>query len=148
MEIILLNDVEKVGDKHEIVTVKDGFGRNYLIPRGLALVANRSNRARLAEMRRREEALELRKLGEYQAIADKIKGQVLRIGAKAGESGRIFGSVTNIQLAQALREQFGVEVDRKKITLPDEVKEVGSYKAVVHLHKQVQPDLMFEVVAE
>lgn len=148
MEIILLNDVEKVGDKHEIVTVKDGFGRNYLIPRGLALVANKSNRARLAELRRREEALELRKLGEYQAVADKIKGQVLRIGAKAGESGRIFGSVTNIQLAQALREQFAVDIDRKKITIPDEVKEVGTYKAVLHLHKQVQPELTFEVVAE
>lgn len=148
MDVILLQDVEKVGDKHEIVTVKDGFGRNYLIPRSLALVANRANRARLAEMRRREEALESRKLGEYQAVADKIKGQVLRIGAKAGESGRIFGSVTSIQLSQALRDQFGVEVDRKKITLPDEVKELGTYTAVLHLHKQVQPELSFEVVAE
>lgn len=148
MEIILLQDVDNVGDKHEIVTVKDGYGRNYLIPKGLAIVANRSNRARLSEMRRREDAQEMRKLGEYRAIAAKITEQVVRIGAKVGESGRIFGSVTNIQLAQAMREQIGVEVERKKISLPDDIKEVGTYKAVVNLHKEVQPELRFEVVAE
>jgi large subunit ribosomal protein L9 len=148
MEIILLQDVDNVGDKHEIVTVKDGYGRNYLIPKGLAIVANRSNRARLSEMRRREDALEMRKLGEYRAIAAKITEQVVRIGAKVGESGRIFGSVTNIQLAQAMREQIGVDVERKRISLPDDIKEVGTYKAVVNLHKEVQPELRFEVVAE
>ncbi len=148
MEIILLQDVDNVGDKHEIVTVKDGYGRNYLIPKGLAIVANRSNRARLSEMRRREDALEMRKLGEYRAIAAKITEQVVRIGAKVGESGRIFGSVTNIQLAQAMREQIGVDVERKRISLPDDIKEIGTYKAVVNLHKEVQPELRFEVVAE
>jgi large subunit ribosomal protein L9 len=148
MEIILLQDVDNVGDKHEIVKVKDGYGRNYLIPKGFAIVANSSNRARLAELRRREEALEMRKLGEYQAVANAIQGKVLRIGAKAGESGRIFGSVTNIQLAQALREQLNIDVDRKRISVPDDIKELGTYKAVINLHKQVQPELSFEVVAE
>ncbi len=148
MELILLKDVEKVGDKHDIVTVKDGYGRNYLIPQGMALLANKTNRARLGEFRAREEAQEQRRLGEYQAVADKLKGQSLRIGAKAGESGRIFGSVTAIQLSNALMEQFAVEVDRRKIILPDEIKELGSYKATLNLHKEVQPEVTFEVVSE
>lgn len=148
MDLILLQDVEKVGDKHEIVTVKDGYGRNYLIPQGYAIIANRANRARLAEMRRREEAVESRRLSEYREIAAKMEGQTLKIGAKAGASGRIFGSVTNVQLANALKEQLEVDIDRRKVILPDEIKEVGTYTAKLNLHKEVQPEVKFEVVAE
>ena len=148
MEIILLQDVEHVGYKHELVTVKDGYGRNYLIPQGLALIANGANKARLKELQRREDAMEAKRLGEYQEMAAKLDGQVLRIGAKAGTSGKIFGSVTNVQLAMALNEQFEVEVDRRKIVIPEEVKELGTYKAVLNLHKEVQPEISFEVIAE
>lgn len=148
MEIILLQDVDKVGDKHTIVTVKDGYGRNYLIPQKLALIANSTNRRRLEDLKRREAAQETKRLSEYQDIAAALAGQVVRIGAKAGTSGKIFGSVTNVQLSAALKDQFGLEVDRRKIILPDEVKEVGTYKVTLNLHKEVQPQVDFEVVAE
>lgn len=148
MDIILLQDVDKVGDKHTIATVKNGYGRNYLIPQGLAIIANDTNRRSLNELKRIEDAKEAKKLSFYQEIADKIGTQVLKIGAKAGTSGKIFGSVTNVQLAMALNEQFGVEVDRRKIIISDEVKELGTYKAVLNLHKEVQPEIKFEVVAE
>ncbi len=148
MDIILLQDIDKVGDMHTIATVKDGYGRNYLIPQGLAIIANDTNRRRLNELKRIEDAKEAKKLSFYQEIADKIGTQILKIGAKAGTSGKIFGSVTNVQLAMALNEQFEVEVDRRKIVIPDEVKELGTYKAVLNLHKEVQPEIKFEVVAE
>ena len=148
MEIILLQDVEHVGYKHDVVTVKNGYGRNYLIPQGLALLANGSNLARLEELKRREEASEAKRLGEYQDIAAKLAGQTLKIGAKAGTSGKIFGSVTNIQVVNALKEQFDLDIDRRKIQLPDNVKELGAYTMVLNLHKEVQPEVAFEVIAE
>lgn len=148
MEIILLQDVDKVGEKHEVVKVKDGYGRNYLIPQGLALIANKSNRNRLEEMKRQEEAREMKKYDDYKAIADALTDKVIKIGAKAGTSGKIFGSVTNIQIANALKEQFDLEVDRRKIQLPEEVKELGTYTLVLNLHPQVRPEVKFEVVAE
>ncbi len=148
MEIILLQDVEHVGYKHELVTVKDGYGRNYLIPQGLALIANGANKARLKELQRREDAMEAKRLGEYQEMAAKLDGQVLRIGAKAGTSGKIFGSVTNIQVVNALKEQFDLDIERRKVQLPDNVKELGTYTMVLSLHKEVKPEVQFEVVAE
>ena len=148
MDIILLEDIDKVGDKHDIVTVKNGYGRNFLIPQKLALLANSTNRARLAEFRARESAQEQRRLGEYQDIATKLEGKILKIGAKAGESGRIFGSVTALQVMNALQEQFGVEVPRRKIVLPEDVKEIGSYKVTLNLHPEVQHELTFEVIKE
>ena len=148
MEIILLQDVEKVGDKHTIVSVKNGYGRNYLIPQGMALIANRTNRRRLADLQRREDAMNQKRLGSYEQMAEKLKDAVLKIGAKAGTSGKIFGSVTNIQLAAALKEQYGVEVERKRVILPDEVKTIGSYEATLNLHPEVQPVVKFEVVEE
>ena len=148
MEIILLQDVEKVGDKHTIVKVKDGFGRNYLIPQRKALIANATNRKRLAEFIRREEAMESKRVGEYQEILDKLTGQTLKIAAKAGASGKIFGSVTNVQLAAALKDQYDVEIDRRKIILPDEVKNLGTYTAQLELHKELKGELQFEVVED
>lgn len=148
MDIILLKDLDKVGGKHEIVTVKNGYGRNYLIPQGLALIANKANRKRLAELKRQDSIREQKMVGTYQDIATKLVGATLKIGAKAGTSGKIFGSVTNIQLAAALKEQFGVEVDRKKIILPEEVKNIGNYVAVLELHPDVRPNVNFEVVEE
>lgn len=148
MEVILLQDIEKLGDKHTIVKVKDGYGRNYLIPQGLALLANKTNRNRLNEMIHQEEAREMKKYDDYKAIADALEGKTIKIGAKAGTSGKIFGSVTSIQMSNALKEQFDLEVDRRKIQLPDEVKEVGAYKAILNLHPEVKPEVTFEVVAE
>ena len=148
MDIILLQDVEHVGYKHELVTVKNGYGRNFLIPQGFALIANSANRARLKELQRREDATEAKRLGEYQDIAKKLDGQVLRIGAKAGTSGKIFGSVTNIQIINALKEQFDLDLERRKVQLPDNVKYLGTYTLVLNLHKEVQPEVKFEVVAE
>ncbi len=148
MDIILLQDVDKVGDKHEVVTVKDGYGRNYLIPQKMAIIANKSNLARLAELRRQEEAREAKKVGLYQEIADKLKDSVLKIGAKTGTSGKIFGSVTNVQISQALKDQFEVDVERRKIELEEDVKELGTYTAKLNLHKEVEASVTFEVVAE
>lgn len=148
MEIILLQDIDKVGDKHTIVTVRNGYGRNYLIPQGLAIVANAANRNILEDLKRREAAVESKRLSEYQAIADKLKDQKLTIGAKVGTSGKIFGSVTNVQLANALKEQFDVEIERRKISIPEEVKVLGTYKAMLALHKEVHAEIEFEVVAE
>ncbi|GAA5219470.1 50S ribosomal protein L9 [Membranihabitans marinus] len=148
MEIILLKDVEKLGEKHEVVSVKPGYARNYLLPQGLALSANQSNLKTLEHLRQREEQKELEKLSDYQAIADSLEGKSLKIGAKAGAEGKIFGSVTNLQIAQALQDQLQVEVLRKKIELPEEVKTLGSYTAVIHFHKNVQGSIAFEVIQE
>ncbi|MEM8584158.1 MAG: 50S ribosomal protein L9 [Bacteroidota bacterium] len=148
MQVIMLKDVDKVGDKHEIITVKPGFGRNYLIPRGLAIIASKSNLGRLAEMTRREEAQEQKRLDDYKAMANKLAGQTLKVGAKASSSGRIFGSVTQLQVVQALQEQFGLEVERKKVVLPENAKEIGSYDLILKLHKEVTPTVTMEIVEE
>ncbi len=148
MEIILLKDLDNVGDKHEIVRVKDGYGRNFLIPRGMAIVANAVNKRRLSDFIKHDEAVEAKKVNEYQEMANKLNGVTLKIGAKAGTSGKIFGSVTNIQLSNAIRDQAGLEVERKKIHLPEEVKELGTYVARIDLHKEVTCNVTFEVVGE
>ena len=133
MEIILLQDIEKVGDKHTIVSVKNGYGRNYLIPQGLALIANDTNRRRLDDLRRRESATAAKMMAVYEEIVSKLEGKVLKIGAKAGTSGKIFGSVTNVQIATALKEQLDVDIDRRKIIIEEEVKNLGTYTAVLSI---------------
>ena len=148
MKVLLIQDVDNVGLAGDIKEVADGFGRNYLIPQGLALIANASNIKRLEDLRRQEDTRQAKMIGHYQEIADKLKGVTLKIGAKAGTSGKIFGSVTNIQIAAALKEQFGVEVERKQIELPEEVKNIGAYKAVLNMHKDVDCVVDFEVVEE
>lgn len=148
MKVIMLKDVDKVGDKHDVITVKNGFGRNYLLPRGLAIIGNESNMGRLNEMIRREEAQEQKKLDVYQAMANKLKGQTLKVGAKAGTSGRIFGSITQLQVKNHLQEQFGVEIERKKIQLPEDVKELGTYTLTLNLHKQVVQEMEMEVAQD
>jgi large subunit ribosomal protein L9 len=148
MEIILLKDLDNVGDKHDVVTVKDGYGRNFLIPQKLAVIANPTNMAKLDALRAEEEAKEAARVDEYKQMAEKLDGQTLKIGVKAGTSGKIFGSVTNIQLSQAINDQFGLDIPRKKINMPEEVKEVGTYTAELVLHKEVTTNLDFELVAE
>lgn len=148
MEVILLKDMDKVGGKHDIVKVKDGYGRNFLIPNGLAMVANASNRKQLGEIVKQEDARESKRLDEYKAIADSLKGIVLKIGAKAGSNGKIFGSVTSVQIANALKEQANVELERKKIVLEEEVKTLGEYHVRLNLHKDLQTQVKFEVIEE
>jgi large subunit ribosomal protein L9 len=148
MEVILLEDIDTLGYKHEVVRVKPGYGRNYLIPQKKALIANSSNLARLNELKRQEEAREAQMISTYQEIADKLKDTVLKVGAKAGTSGKIFGSVTNVQIAQALKEQLEIDVERRKIELAEEIKMLGTYTADLKLHKEVEAKVQFEVVKE
>ncbi|HPY58593.1 MAG TPA: 50S ribosomal protein L9 [Bacteroidales bacterium] len=147
MEVILKEDVINLGYKDDIVKVKDGYGRNYLIPNGLAIMATESAKKVLAEdLKQRAHKLEKMK-ADAQDMVSKFEGLHLSIGAKVSSTGKIFGSVGPIQIAEAL-EQQGLEVDRKSILLKEAVKEVGEYKATVKLHREVQVEISFEVVAE
>ena len=147
MQVILLDYIEKVGDKHEVVTVKDGFGRNYLIPRGLAMVANKANMARLDGLKKQNAKKESAKISIYQGYAAKVAGATLKIVAKAGESGRLFGSVSAQHLADAIKA-LGVEVEKRMLTMPEEVKEIGAYTATLTYHPEVVTEVKFNVVAE
>lgn len=148
MEIILKQDVKNLGSKDDIVKVKNGYGRNYLIPNGLAVIANESNKKQLEEIKKQRAYKEQKLKEEAQKTAKKLESLAVKVGAKAGETGKIFGSVNNIQVADALKK-LGIEVDRKNITLKDEsIKNLGTYKATVKLHKEVIVDIDFEVVAE
>ncbi|PIQ21408.1 MAG: 50S ribosomal protein L9 [Cytophagales bacterium CG18_big_fil_WC_8_21_14_2_50_42_9] len=147
MEVILKDDVKGLGFKNDIVDVKPGYGRNYLIPQGIAVVADKSNKKVVAEnIRQAAHKAEKVKL-DAQAIADQIGDMVVDLPAKIGESGRIFGAVTTTQLSDALRAK-GIEVDRKKISFDQEVKAAGDYTASIALHKEVKHQVRFRVVAE
>jgi large subunit ribosomal protein L9 len=147
MNIILKQDIAGVGYKNEIVSVKPGYGNNYLIPQGFAVLATKSS-IKVMQENIKQAAHKADKIkGDAQAIADAIGDMVLTIGAKAGESNKIFGKVTSIQIADALATK-GIIVDRKKIILPKDVKNLGEYTAIVDLHKEVKKEVKFEVVAE
>ena len=147
MEVILREDVVNLGYKDDVVNVKKGYARNYLIPQGKAIIATDSSKKVLAEnLKQRAHKIEQIR-NEAQALADKMEGVSLTIGAKTSSTGTIFGSVTNIQIADALREK-GFEIERKLIIIKDAVKEVGNYVATAKLHKEVSVEIPFEVVAE
>lgn len=147
MEIILKEDVINLGYKNDIVTVKSGYGRNYLIPTGKAVIASPAAKKMLAEeLKQRAHKLEKIKK-DAEELAAKLEGVSLTIATKVSASGTIFGSVGSIQIADELAK-LGHEVDRKLIVVKETVKEVGSYKAVVKLHKEVSVEIPFEVVAE
>ena len=146
MEIILKTDITGVGYKNDIVSVKPGYGRNYLIPQGFAVMATPSNKKVVAE-NVRQAAHKVEKIkNDALAIAEQIGDLKLTLVAKAGESGKIFGRVTNTQIADALREK-GFDIDRKKITIED-VKSLGEYQATLDLHKEVKHQVSVEVVGE
>lgn len=148
MNIILLKNIDKLGDKHDVVGVKPGYGRNYLIPQGVAVIANKDNLKRLETIIADEEAKETARLDDYKQIADKLAGQILKIGVKSGTSGKIFGSITSVQVARALREQQAFDIERKKIIVPEDIKELGTYTATLNLHKEVSTTIDFELIAE
>lgn len=147
MKIILKEDVTNLGYKDDVVEVKDGYGRNYLIPQGKAVIANNSNLRQLEE-NQRQRAHKLAKIkADAEAAAAALADVALTIGAKASATGTIFGSVNNIQIAEAL-EKLGHNVDRKIIVLKEPVKELGKYTAKISFHKEVSVEIPFEVVAE
>ncbi|MCA1744554.1 MAG: 50S ribosomal protein L9 [Bacteroidales bacterium] len=147
MEIILKEDVTNLGHKDDIVKVKPGYGRNYLIPQGFAILATSSARKVHAENQKQRAHKQEKMRLEAVAIAEKLEGKKLTIGAKASSTGKIFGSVNNIQIAEAL-EKEGFTIERKNIVIKDAVKEVGSFTATVKLHREVKVTIDFEVVAE
>jgi len=149
MEVILKQDVEKLGYADEIVKVRDGYARNYLLPQGLAIPATIPNRKMLAETikQRSYKAEKIRKEAEF--LAGKIDGLTLKIAQKASEKGTIFGSVNTIAVAHALKEQHDIDFDRKKIILPAEhIKELGNYTAQISIHKDIKVTVNLEVIAE
>ncbi len=147
MEIILKEDVANLGYKDDIVNVKSGYGRNFLIPQGKAVIASDSAKKVLAE-NQKQRAHKLAKIKQNaQELAAKMEGTTLTIGAKTSSTGTIFGSVTSIQVAEALAKK-GFDVDRKTIFIKDSVKEIGNYKAQVRIHKEVSVEIPFEVVSE
>lgn len=147
MEVILKEDILNLGYKDDIVTVKKGYARNFLIPQGKAVIATESAKKVLAENQKQRAHKIAQIKADAQAVADKLEGTTLTIGAKTSSTGTIFGSVTNIQIADGLAAK-GFEVDRKLIVIKEQVKEVGNYVATVKLHKEVSVEIPFEVVAE
>ena len=148
MEIILIQDVDNLGGKNETVKVRNGYARNFLIPRGLAVEANPSNRKQLDErlkvVKKKEEIM----LAQFNSVVAKLNEAPLKVGAKTGTSGKIFGSVTPLQISRAIRDQKGYEIERKKIHITDEVKELGTYKASIDFGNGQHAEVSFEVVAE
>lgn len=147
MQVILKEDVINLGYKDDIVTVKDGYGRNFLIPTGKAVIANESSKKVLAE-NLKQRAHKLAKIkADAEEMAAKLEGLALTIGTKTSTTGTIFGSVNNIQVAEEL-EKKGFNIDRKTIIIKDAIKEVGTYHAVIKLHKEVSVTIQLDVVSE
>ena len=148
MEVILKKDVEHLGYANDVVKVREGYARNFLLPRGLAISATESNRKQLNETLKQRSHKEAKIKGEAEKMADGLAAKTLKIGAKAGEGGKIFGSVNTIQIADAIRA-LGFEVDRKSIKLKgDMIKILGKYEAEVAFHREVVRTIPFEVVEE
>jgi large subunit ribosomal protein L9 len=148
MQVILIQDVDNLGGRNELVTVKNGYARNYLIPRKFAVEANPSNlkqhEERLKVIARKEAAM----LAELNKVIDVLKASPVTIGAKTGTSGKIFGSVTPLQVTRAIRDQKGYEIDRRRIQIIDEVKELGAHKASIDFGNGNTVEIEFEVVGE
>jgi len=147
MEVILKQYIANLGHKDDIVEVKNGYGRNYLIPKGLAILATPAAKKVHAENLKQRAHKEERIKNEALELAEKIKAVEIKIGAKTSSTGKIFGSVNTIQIADILKEK-GIEVDRRKIEIKDTIKEVGTYKAIIKLHREVDVELPFEVFSE
>jgi len=148
MQVILLDKVVNLGVLGEIVKVKDGYARNFLIPRGLASIATESNRKMLSETQKQRAHKAQKIKGDAESIAKQLESMTLRIGAKASEAGKIYGSITALQLADAL-SKHGVNVDRKKIRIDgDHIKATGTYTATINIHKDIKAKVNFEVFAE
>ncbi|MCG3164740.1 MAG: 50S ribosomal protein L9 [Bacteroidia bacterium] len=150
MEVILTKDVDKLGYKNDLVKVKPGYGRNFLVPQGLAILATESSKKVLAENLKQRAFKEEKIKKDAEGVAETLKKTTLKVAAKAGESGKIFGSVNSIQIADAIKSATGKEIERKNITLVDaeNIKTLGTYKAKVKVHREITVEVDFEVVAE
>jgi large subunit ribosomal protein L9 len=149
MEVILKKDMPDLGYENEIVQVKDGYGRNYLIPKGFAILATESNKKMVAETQKQKAFKENKTRMDADTLARALENLTVKIGAKAAPTGKIYGSVNAIQIAEAIKEQFNYEIDRKKISIDgDSIKELGTYEAMINLYKDIRVKLNFEVVAE
>jgi large subunit ribosomal protein L9 len=148
MEVILIKDVDNLGATNEVVKVKNGYARNFLIPQKMAVENSPSNQKQLEERLKQFQKKEAQMLAEINSVIAKLNEGPIRLGAKSGTSGKIFGSVTSLQISRAIREQKGYEIDRKKISIAEEVKELGSYKAVIDFGNGKSAEVSFEVVAE
>ncbi len=148
MQVILIQDVDNLGGVNELVTVRNGYGRNYLIPQKLAVEANPVSLKKLEERLKIERKKEEKMLAEINQVISVLKEAPVKIGAKTGTSGKIFGSVTSLQIARAIRDQKGYAIDRKRISLVDDVKELGNYKANIDFGNGNVTEVEFEVVAE
>ena len=149
MEIILKQEITGLGYKNDLVNVKDGYARNFLIPNGMAIIATPSNKKMLAETKKQQAYKEEKIRKEAEAMAQVLEGLELKVGVKAGTSGKIFGSVNTIMIANAIQEAKKVDIDRKKIQIDEEhIKEVGKYTAKVKLHKDIVVEINLDVVAE
>jgi large subunit ribosomal protein L9 len=148
MQIILIQDVNNLGGANEVVTVRNGYARNFLIPQKMAVEASSSNlkqlEERLKQIRKKEEKM----LAEINKVIAALQESPISIGAKTGTTGKIFGSITTVQIAKAVREQKGYEIDRRRIHLTDEIKEIGSYKAKVDFGNGNEAEIAMEIVAE
>jgi large subunit ribosomal protein L9 len=148
MEIILIQDVENLGGANELVKVRNGYARNFLIPRQLAVEANSSNKKQLDERMKQVKKKEEKMLAEINVVIAKLTESPLTIGAKTGTSGKIFGSVTPLQISRAIKEQKGYIIDRKRININEEVKELGTYNATVDFGNGQTAEVAFQVVGE
>ncbi len=148
MEVILTQDVAKLGKEGEMVKVRAGYGRNFLIPQRFAVVASGSAKKDFEEKVKQEGRREEKMLQEINKYVETLKSTMFKVGVKAGTSGKLFGTVTTHQLAASIKTQKSINIDRKKITIPEEVKMIGTYTATIDLHKDVSVTINFEVIAE
>lgn len=148
MQVILIQDVDNLGGRNELVKVRNGYARNFLIPRKMAVEASPSNMKQLKERQKVQSLKEEQLLSEIAQVKEVLQQSPVKVGAKTGTSGKIFGSVTSLQLAQAIKAQKGYEIDRRHIEVLDEVKELGLYKAKITFGNKQELEMSFEVVGE
>lgn len=148
MQVILIQDVNNLGGVNELVTVKNGYGRNYLIPSKLAIEASPSNMKMMEEKKKQQAKKEAKLLAELNSVIAVLQNGALKLGAKTGTSGKIFGSVTSVQVARAIKEQKGYEIDRRRISIIDEIKELGNYKAKIDFGNGTETEVELEIVGE
>jgi large subunit ribosomal protein L9 len=148
MQVILIKDVDNLGSAHEMVDVRPGYARNYLIPQKYAIEASGSNTKIMEERRKQLQKKENKLMAEVANVTEVLKASPIKVGAKTGTSGKIFGSVTSIQIARAIREQKGYEIDRRRISIIGDVKEVGMHKASIDFGKDNIVEIEFEVAGE
>ena len=148
MQVILIQDVNNLGGTNELITVKNGYGRNYLIPQKFAVEASPSNVKMMEERKKQQAKKEAKLLAELNSVIAVLNNGALKIGAKTGTSGKIFGSVTTVKIARAIKEQKGYEIDRRRISILDEVKELGTYKAKIDFGNGNEIEVEMEIVSE